>query len=434
MAKGELPQVDVAFEDADLQQFLLYLGSGLTASGEAVNEIQSRLHYVAAVYGAPHARFAVLPTFVVVSLDPSAPVTLEPTHQLRGVLRLDQISAIFEVLKRAERGELAPLDGIAEIDRAIAMHPRFSWPVVIIGHVVLTVGICLVLQPTTGDLVLSALFGALVGFMKLFAARWPRAQMVLPVAAAFVVSTITFLLTEQGWADADLRAMVAPLVTFLPGAALTMAVVELSAAELIAGASRLVAGSLQMVLLAFGIIAATQAVGLPSTESLEAASTDLLGWWAPWLGVFVFGVGIYLHNSAPKGTLWWLLLVLVTARVGQQVGDELFGGYASAFVGALAMTPMARAIERTRTGPPTLVTFLPAFWLLVPGALGLIGVTEYLSNSANVGIQDFVGAIGATMSIALGVLVGYPLVGSVASAYEKASAKIAGIPWSGGHT
>ena len=43
-------------------------------------------------------------------------------------------------------------------------------------------------------------------------------------------------LADQGWADADLRAMIAPLVTFLPGATLTMAVIELSAAEMVAGA------------------------------------------------------------------------------------------------------------------------------------------------------------------------------------------------------
>jgi uncharacterized membrane protein YjjP (DUF1212 family) len=63
----------------ELQQFLLYLGSALTAAGEAVNEIQDHLVVVAAAYGAPNARFAVLPTFVVVSLEPSTPVTLEPT-------------------------------------------------------------------------------------------------------------------------------------------------------------------------------------------------------------------------------------------------------------------------------------------------------------------------------------------------------------------
>ena len=47
-----------------------------------------------------------------------------------------------------------------------------------------------------------------------------------------------------------------------------MAVVELSAAEMITGASRLVAGTLRLLLLGFGIVGAAQVVGLPSADAL----------------------------------------------------------------------------------------------------------------------------------------------------------------------
>ena len=88
-----------------LQQFLLYLGSALTAAGEAVNHVEEHLRRVAAAYGAPRARVSVLPTHLVVALEPGRPATLEPTRQLRGVLRLDQTAALFEVLKAAQRGD-----------------------------------------------------------------------------------------------------------------------------------------------------------------------------------------------------------------------------------------------------------------------------------------------------------------------------------------
>jgi len=47
-----------------------------------------------------------------------------------------------------------------------------------------------------------------------------------------------------------------------------MAVVKLSAAEMITGASRLVAGTLRLLLLGFGIVGAVQVVGLPSADAL----------------------------------------------------------------------------------------------------------------------------------------------------------------------
>jgi hypothetical protein len=94
----------------------------------------------------------VLPTYLVVALEPGRPATLEPTRQLRGVLRLDQTAALFEVLKAAERGEPPPEEGSRRIWEIVDMRPRFGPSVTILGHVVLTVGICLVLQPTWGDL------------------------------------------------------------------------------------------------------------------------------------------------------------------------------------------------------------------------------------------------------------------------------------------
>lgn len=105
--------------------------------------------------------------------------------------------------------------------------------------------------------------------------------------------------------------------------------------------------------------------------------------------------------------------MLYAAWVGQYLGDQAVGGYLSGFVGAMVMTPVAYIVERQPSGPPALVSFLPAFWLLVPGALGLIGVTEYLGQDP-AGVQDFLGAVGSMVAIGLGVLCGYPLYRSLA--------------------
>jgi uncharacterized membrane protein YjjB (DUF3815 family) len=129
--------------------------------------------------------------------------------------------------------------------------------------------------------------------------------------------------------------------------------------------------------------------------------------------VLVFGLGVWIHGSAPRGSAPGLFLVLLVAFGGQAVGNALLGGYLGGFIGAFVMTPTARLVERTPTGPPALVTFLPAFWLLVPGALGLIGVTDYINNSdAVVGVQELVSTVGSMVAIALGVLCAYPLVDS----------------------
>ena len=56
---------------------------------------------------------------------------------------------------------------------------------------------------------------------------------------------------------------------------------------------------------------------------------------------------------------------------------------------------------------PAHASFLPGFWLLVPGALGLIGLTELAGGG---GGQDLVATVGSIFAVALGVLCGTQIV------------------------
>lgn len=286
-----------------------------------------------------------------------------------------------------------------------ASKPRFGWPLTLAGHAILTVGLALVLGCTWLDLGVSALFGLGVGALKLLSDRLGALQLLLPTLAAVCVSGIAFWLAQHAGYDGALRVLIPPLVTFLPGAVLTMSIVELTAGDMIAGASRFVFGIIQLGLLAFGIVIGAQLTGLPAGEQLVGTSGALVGAWAPWAGVAVFGIGVFLHFSAPPRSLRWILVVLAAAWLGQWAGGQFVSGYLSGFFGAAVMTPVALSAQRLPSGPPALVTFLPGFWLLVPGALGLVGLTDFAQDSY-AGVQELVSTAGAIVSIALGVLVG----------------------------
>ena len=101
-----------------------------------------------------------------------------------------------------------------------------------------------------------------------------------------------------------------------------------------------------------------------------------------------------------------MLLVLYVAFAGQVFGGLLFGNSLSAFIGAAVMTPVAVLVATQKSGPPTLVTFLPAFWLLVPGAIALVGVTQVMSDAQSAGVSSILGAGITITSIALGVVLG----------------------------
>lgn len=400
------PPADETAHTRELHALVLELGRALSLAGAAVSETQERLTTIAAANGAHDARIVVLPTALIIAFGRARWATIEAIPQMTGALRLDQISALYDLVKEAERGAVEPAEGLRRIAAIRAMQPRHGVAVTVLGYVAMTVGLCLVLQPSWSDVAISAAFGALVGCFVLFVRGRQTLVVLVPVISAIVVSALTFELVKHGVADPGLRTLIAPLVTFLPGGVLTTATVELASGEMVAGASRLVFGTLQLLLLSFGIVAGAELAGLPSESVLRDEHVNLLGWWAPWLGVVVFGLAAALYFSAPRGSIRWLLVVLLCAWLGQVIGDRLVNGAASGFFGALAMTPIALAVARLPSGPPSQVTFLPAFWLLVPGALGLIGVTEVVGNPAAASLQNLVEPLGSIVSISLGVLCG----------------------------
>lgn len=382
-----------------LYEFVLEAGRALSLAGAPVGETQDRLVRIAAAGGAADVRVIAMPTALVIALDHAGPATIESVPQLTGTLRLDQISVVYEVVRLAERGALLPVEGTRRLRAMRVSPPRHGRLVTVLGHVGMTVGLCLLLRPTPRDLLLAAGLGALVGAVRLLAHA-----VLVPVFCATVVSALTFVAVKHGVADPGLRTLIAPLVAFLPGGVLATATIELASGDMVAGAGRLVFGGLQLLLLTAGIVGGVALAGLPGEEVLRDNPGNLLGWWAPWLGVALFGVSVALYFSAPSGALPWLMVVLLAAWLGQLAGERLLGANGSGFVGALVMTPVAVAVSRLRSGPPAQVTFLPAFWLLTPGAVGLIGVASSLAGGA--GLENLVPPLASILGIALGVLCG----------------------------
>jgi len=390
---------------ATLRQFLLGLAQGMNASAESVDRIRDTMTEVAAAYGGDDADFVVLPTIILIETGESEESRVAIRSATNASFRFDQIAALYELIAQAKTGAIPPLEGIRRLNEIGAMRPRLGWVTRTLGHAVLTTGLALLLAPTWQGVIVAFVLGAGIGLLKLV--RSPTLQLIMPVAAAFVCATAVFLLAEVIEIGDPIRLLIAPLVTFLPGGVLTSATVELAAGQMISGASRLVYGFVQLALLAFGILAAGTVVGVDSSryEPLDAGAP--LPWWVAFIGILVFALGNYLHFSAPPSTFGWVLLALVVAYAGQWAGTEFVGATVGGFVGAVAMTPVVLWIATLRHGAPSQLTFLPAFWLLVPGAAGLVGLTEAVATDG--GLSDFTTALVSVMSIALGVLIGTAL-------------------------
>ncbi len=392
--------------EEDVLRLMSIAGDALIEAGFDVSDVQSDLRAIAAAHGMPDVQIIAMPTALVVSSTSGG--TLRTSAVATGAvqLRLHQIEALDDVVTRTRLG-LDPRAAVREIRAIRTAPPPFPPAVQLLGGVLATMGLAVLLGSSGRGTLLAGALGVFTGAVQLLGLRVPlRYQALVTVSAAAGVSLAVFLLARLGWSTDIVPSLIAPLVTLLPGALLTTAVIELASGQMISGAGRLAAGATQLLLLALGIVGPALLVGIPA---LELTSTrPALGTLGPWLGVAAFGIGIVVNRCARPRSMGWILIVLYVAYGAQVLGGLFIGGLLSAFVGALAMTPVADLVARQRGGPPAIVSFTPAFWILVPGALGLMGVATLLSGDGT-GTASLLTAVITMIGIALGVLVGRAL-------------------------
>ena len=392
----------------DLLEFLNRLGQAYLACGEQTAKVELHLRRIASAYGIRKSRVVAFPTALFILLHDGEDERITLIEGPAESLRLDQIADVYELGAAALNAAVPPVEGLQRLNAIRRKPPRFGTAGGVVGHIILAVGVSIVLMPSVTNVVAAALLGAIVGGLKMLNRDRPVLAVPLPVVAAVLVSSLVFLAMKQGLAIDPLHVLVPPLVSFLPGFMLTLAMVELAYGDTVSGSSRLTAGFVQLVLLAFGLAAGALLVGYRPEDLVDSTGASIAAAWPRWVGVIVFGIGAYLHFSAPRKSLRWMLLVLLLAFAAQQLTAGIFGANVSGFFGMLVATPLGYLIQLRFKGPPAMVTFLPTFWLLVPGALSLISVKHMLSDTA-AGLDGLIAALLALVSLALGTLIGASL-------------------------
>lgn len=404
-ATPQSPQPTSPNDRRDLLRFLTVLGEAMLDISAPLIQVNHTLHKVATVGGEPQAEVITLPTALLVSVPGGDDAATAAIGAGERDIDLGQMQGITEVADQASEGQLSPRDGLARLTAIADADYPYPPVVQVAGYAAMSVGLALLLGANPLDLLVAAVLGALTALVLRWTSRIESIYSVMVVLGmSFVVASIAFLLARTGWDLNLLAALVPPLITFLPGAQLTNGTIDLVTKQIVSGSARLASGLMQLVLLAVGITAAASLVGVPASLA-RTSGQSFFGPLAPWAGVLIYGVGLVFYKAARPGARRWILLVLVIAYAGQVVGGVLFGSAVSAMVGAFFMTPAAMIVSTRPTGPPPLVCFLPAFWLLVPGALGLVGVTSAVGGGASAAATLV--TTGTTLvTISLGVIAG----------------------------
>jgi uncharacterized membrane protein YjjP (DUF1212 family) len=389
---------------AYMLKFLKELSKSLIAAGSSVTDTADIIEKIAATYNVP-AEVSVVPTMLLLKLGDENSSNITITTQSPGILPLNQVSEIYKLIGEVEKHEISFKNALIRIKEIISSKHHFGKWGVLLGYFLLSLGLGLLIQPSYQQLVVSSIFGIIVGFLILISQNRPRLALIMPVIASFIASSLLFLIIKQGLITGNISLLIPSLIYFIPGVTLTTGIYELARGELISGSSRVIYGAMILLLLIFGVILGIQVNGFPQQEFLLAQSTSVLEYTAPYLGALIFGVGMYLFLSVYRKDFFWILIVLYIALIGQQAGNILAGGLFGGFLGALLMTLSAKIIE-SKDHTPHFVTLYPAFWFLAPGSIGFIGLADLIGQNYLTSVAEISLFVMTIIAIALGLLVG----------------------------
>lgn len=387
------------------RRLLAWLGAGLLAGGMPTHEVEDDLREVAWTLGHPRPQLACSPTGVMLALRSGQPSTFE---QVEGGVRLDQLSDVLVLQAALRSGRISPEEGLARLGRLRAQPHRYKLFGTLVGGMLTGIGIGLILAPALGSLLFTLVVAPLTPLFVILGSRTPTLRILTPFLSAFTIAIAAFLAADAGWLSAPLWSLVAPIAVLLPGALIVTGLTELAAGAMVAGSSRLAFGLTQLLLFVLGAGAALVLAG-GGDDLLEMTRPTGLGWWAPLVGVAIISTAIALMESVPVRQAPWMIGTVLATFVAQTAMYAVTEGrWAGAFVGAVVAALVATLVEYLRPELPRMVAFLPSFWLLVPGSLGLISLTqlELGAGAAALAVADVVVVVAA---IALGVIVGSAL-------------------------
>jgi uncharacterized membrane protein YjjP (DUF1212 family) len=404
----------VSEDDDAVRALLAYLGAAMVATGQPVSDVEDDLARVGATLGYPGVQIAASPTGVILNLASGSAATFE---SVQGGLRLDQAAEVRGIRHRLSQLDLSVPQATEELLALRLRPPRYPQWLANLGWIAIATGIALILQPGGANVAFAAAGAVVVVALFRLGQRFAVIATLLPTLAAFLLACGVFAAANADWLDGPLRTLLPPLAVLLPGALIVTAMSELAAGDMVAGASRLTFGLVQLLLFSLGIVAASHVIALPAAE-LANLRVHTLGWWAAPLGLILISVGIGVLESPPVRLLPWITVVLSLAFAAQSYGQHVSGAVLGSFLGAVTASLGSSLVEAVRPNLPRLVVFLPAFWLLVPGSLGLLSTTALVTNPVGAGANALEVAT-VVCAIAAGLLVGEAVARSFGGALRR---------------
>lgn len=353
------------------------VGGALNRSSYPAPQTTQVLGEICEAYDADIAT-EVFATYIIALNRPDGKVAVANTGS---TFRFDQIADTESLVHKLRSAELPIEDARARLRTIVNSKPPVAFIVRVIGYALMALGFALCFRMDVAGTIAAVVVSLPIAAIQLWSSIKGTLAALMPILLTFLSALALTLFAVHGGVEDSVRLAVIPVLTLIPGAALTTALIELTTGDMIAGSTRLIAALMVLLSMAFGLALALDITGVSSEDLRDLTNTQAPS-WVLWIAAPIFGIGSVLYFCTPR-RLWLWVVAFTFGTFGlnkllQQapINSAFAGGIALGVALLLAWIVNAQV----KSSPSVLVMFLPTFWLMVPGSMSFVALSGEITE------------------------------------------------------
>jgi uncharacterized membrane protein YjjP (DUF1212 family) len=384
-------------------RFLLSMARALHTAGTTAQRLEDSLAVLARGLGLRHAQFFSTPTSIMCAFGE---LEEQETHLLRlapAGPHLGKLSRLDRVVSEVLSGTISTSEALTRLASIEGEPSPYGALVTILAFGLGSAGIARFLGGGIAEIAVGGLLGIVTGSLEALAEHRRRLERVYETlaafAAAFIATAVAALLGPYGTST----AILAGIITLLPGLVLTNAVRELAERHLASGTARLAGATMILLGLVFGVALGSR-TAMALFGKVRELSPAALPWWTMAIAIVAAGISfVVILKAEPRDAGWMVgasaVSYLLASTSVRWAGPEL-GLFVAAMFDGVAATIWGRWRDRPQT-----IVLVPAILMLVPGSVGFRSLNSLLERNVVAGVQTAFAMVIAATAISAGLLV-----------------------------
>ncbi|MCP3916670.1 MAG: threonine/serine exporter family protein [bacterium] len=389
------------------EAFLTDLARALHALGAPAHRLEASIGAVSVRLGL-RTQVLTTPTATLLAFQGEGGARVELLRADPGEVSLARLADLSELIDAVQSGELDVAEARARVAAILERPARYGPIVVALAHALASGSAARLFGGSTLDVGVSAALGLGIGVLALtFGVHRRFARLFEPVAAC--VATVLAGVIASFFAITSDLAVLASLITIVPGFTLTVAMSELAERHLGAGTARFAGSAVSFLGLGLGVGLGRRLVEITRLPAHAAAELTSGALWSEALAVLVTPIAFLILFQARARDAGWIALAAFAGFLGARLGSMTLGPELGVFLGAAVVGTIGNALSRA-TGRPASTTQVPGIMLLLPGSLGFESVSYLLSSEVVSGVEMAFRALTVGGALVGGLLVANAIV------------------------